>query len=542
MPRLNFAANITRQKTRWPPTLPWETICAHRGTFGNDGDDTASRGWAELLRVPSTSTTSDVAGSASSSAEAIEAFATRLRRLLIDRRVLCDPNAPCTVRVEGQTLQVCLPESLHKGSPTRGPRPRPVVCEPYGEMWQQLGGEVGRFASHRTTRYKLLSSRRAREDFERAIATGTAVTALPASTRAIVESQRADGCASFDLARIAHWLGRVRSQPPFVSSGRNLNRSALAPLLREKSRKGYRAKASSSSRGARGEDSRVHAREFLSWLQTSPSGELASSYRPRQYRSCAVVGSGHDLRCGKARGAEIDETHDAIFRSNSAQHRRGERGFEGSAHARELQRHYAIDPARGGERTTFRVNCLFGGLAALPRTTASTRPRHRADEPETCIIARAWFGQPWGVEGFNNLRHPCCSNRLLRSSYNVSRLRALEMGGARFAFFGGVASGDDSIDAMLAGSGGNALHAALALCERVDVYGLGLYSGGAHEDKVYAHAYDERVGQCLQPGSRVYEFGNAKGLGGFFAWRRDRVRTEILMHVLHALGIVRWVQ
>ena len=60
--------------------------------------------------------------------------------------------------------------------------------------------------------------------------------------------------------------------------------------------------------------------------------------------------------------------------------------------------------------------------------------------------------------------------------------------------------------------------------------------------QVYAHAYDQRVGQCLEPGSRVYEFGNAKGLGGFFAWRRDRVRTEILLHLLHALGIIEWVQ
>ena len=95
---------------------------------------------------------------------------------------------------------------------------------------------------------------------------------------------------------------------------------------------------------------------------------------------------------------------------------------------------------------------------------------------------------------------------------------------------------------MLAGSGGNALHAALALCETVDVYGTGLYSAGVGEDKAYVHAYDARVGACLEPGSRVYEFGNTKGLGGFFAWRRDRVRSEMLMHVLHAIRAVRWVQ
>ena len=92
------------------------------------------------------------------------------------------------------------------------------------------------------------------------------------------------------------------------------------------------------------------------------------------------------------------------------------------------------------------------------------------------------------------------------------------------------------------GSGGNALHTALSLCERVDVYGTGLFAAGATADKVYAHAYDERVGLCLEPGSRVYEFSNTKGLNGFFKWRRDRVRGELMMHLMHAVGIVRWVQ
>ena len=154
-----------------------------------------------------------------------------------------------------------------------------------------------------------------------------------------------------------------------------------------------------------------------------------------------------------------------------------------------------------------------------------------------------WFQQPWGKESANNARHTCCTAKSnLRSSYNLSHLIELEGSGARFAFFRGMDSGDDGVDAMLAGSGGNALHAALALCDRVDLYGAGLFSSGVTGDKIYAHAYDERVGMCLEPGSRVYEFGNVKGLAGFFNWRRDRIRTEILLHVLHALGIVRWVQ
>ena len=150
--------------------------------------------------------------------------------------------------------------------------------------------------------------------------------------------------------------------------------------------------------------------------------------------------------------------------------------------------------------------------------------------------------QQWGKESCNNLRHTCCSPTLLRSSYNLSQLQVLEASGARFAFFNGLQSGDPSIDSMLDGSGGNALQAALAMCKRVDVYGAGLYSAGPSDDKIYAHAYDESVGLCLEPGPRVYEFGKKRGLAGFFRWRRDRVRNEMLMHVLHGMGHINWIQ
>ena len=138
------------------------------------------------------------------------------------------------------------------------------------------------------------------------------------------------------------------------------------------------------------------------------------------------------------------------------------------------------------------------------------------------------------------MRHPCCSNNLMRSSYNLSNIRRLRQR-ALVRPLPCIESGEDSIDAMLAGSR-EWLHAALTMCEHVDVYGTGLYSGGANEDKVYAHAYDEKVGVCLEPGSRVYEFGNLKGLNGFFNWRRDRVKQELLMHLMHAMGVIRWVQ
>ena len=258
-----------------------------------------------------------------------------------------------------------------------------------------------------------------------------------------------------------------------------------------------------------------------------------STFGPQRFGTCAVVGSGHDLRCGEERGSEID-AHEAVFRSNSAQHAMGEGGFEGTDLDKSLRKYYRIADSRGGRRTTFRINCLFGNRAAINANSS---------EQETCVIAQSWFHQPWGKESTNNERHTCCTSRQnMRSSYSLPRLQALEAAGARFAFFRGVESGDESIDSMLNGSGGNALHAALALCRNVDVYGAGLFSAGPTDDKIYAHAYDSEVGLCLEPGSRVYEFGNARGLAGFFRWRRDRVRSEMLMHVLHELGVFRWVQ
>ena len=588
--RLNFAPNITRGNTRWPPTMAWETICENRGVIA-PSQPTDSAALLAALRQPTSHDAAD--------------FVARLKRDLAARRVLCDEHAPCTVdvheqppilnvsgRVGGLVVRICLPHAPSSAHYTRHgfglTARRPMLCEPYGEMWQQLGGEVSRFASRRTARYKLLGNRREREAFEEAATRGAAMTQLPervtAGKRARVptatDGRHASddgipGCATFDLSRLVKWLDRLRSTAPFVrghggngggnggatasnhdglssSSGgdNDVAREPLESLLIGKAgaaggggRVGGRRRAHAPSGVSEPTDAEFAA-EFRSWMHASPSASTARTFTPRQYASCAVVGSGHDLRCGASRGGEIDR-HDAVFRSNTFQHRRRERGFESSRHAPALRRH-AIEEDRGGRRTTFRVNCLFDGHASLPLPRAHT-PRTHADtateaEHETCVVARSWFTQRWGREGMNNLGHPCCSNSLLRSSYNLSQLRLLEGRGARFAFFSGVPSGDDTVDGMLRGSGGNALHSALALCSHVDVYGSGLYAAGADADKIYAHAYDHRVGRCLEPGTRVYEFGNQKGLAGFFGWRRDRIRTEMLLHLLHAMGAVRWVQ
>lgn len=357
---------------------------------------------------------------------------------------------------------------------------------PRSEYWlRRLGGEISGFNGLVTTRYKLLGSRAAREAFERARDTGSAITdlgKLDASYKT-PEALRRPNCASFELRKIAQWLKLLRSQAPFLR-GHTATAEVLQGKRRRKGRGGKRTADEDQADAAQ-------RQAFVDWLASSPSAARAAELGPRRYGTCAVVGSGHDLRCGTPRGSEIDGRHEAIFRSNSAQHAPNERGFEGTPFMGSLRQHYTIDPPRGGTRTTFRVSCLFGGRAALPSTpAASTKTFAASDtEHETCIVPRMWFKQAWGKESANNARHTCCTAKSnLRSSYNLSQLVELESRGARFAFFHGVDSGEPAIDAMLAGSGGNALHAALALCERVNVYGVGLFSSGVEGDKIYAHA------------------------------------------------------
>ena len=195
---------------------------------------------------------------------------------------------------------------------------------------------------------------------------------------------------------------------------------------------------------------------------------------------------------------------------------------------------------RGGTRTTFRVNCLFG--AALRCRPSETLQEAATLWQSTRRASSLIVGcNRRGREGFNNLRHPCCSQNLMRSSYNLSTLLSLEAKGARFA--------SSALCTRPTRASKHILPARVATrCTRHCLYASAWTSmaralaAGATADKVYAHAYDERVGLCLEPGSRVYEFSNTKGLNGFFKWRRDRVRGELMMHLMHAVGIVRWVQ
>ena len=99
---------------------------------------------------------------------------------------------------------------------------------------------------------------------------------------------------------------------------------------------------------------------------------------------------------------------------------------------------------------------------------------------------------------------------------------------------------------MLESSGGNALHAAIAMCDRVSVYGTGMYSDSPSGNKMYVHASDkfgvahcfsytksrEGTGYRLRQGSRSAQL--------FRRWLTNRVRTEMALALLHTLGVVQW--
>mmetsp|Transcript_38488 Transcript_38488/g.87453 ORF Transcript_38488/g.87453 Transcript_38488/m.87453 type:complete len:520 (-) Transcript_38488:135-1694(-) len=429
-----------------------------------------------------------IASRGSSAKRISRVIAQRLRTDLAARGVLCDSVLRCNVSLSDDcnSITICLPrEMIVQGS---------HVCEPWGELWQQQGGPV------------ILSS----------------------------DSPK-PGCFSFDLIRLASWWSKRRSSQPFLSGMDD--RDAL-DLLHKKSR-------------GKNLDEMGRLRRLLL------SASIDSTNRPLRFETCAFVGSGHDLRCGPPRGAEID-AHDAVFRANAfqatvakhegrgsgdgtlQQRRVGERRLRQRTLSRRARaggsETHSVSAQLAGARTDFRVNCLY---ESLPVSSVASNLTRRA---ETCIISQAWWAYAPGKELFNNRRRPCCEQKL-RSDYTLTNLQRLSSHGAVFRWFrGGLASGIKAIDDMLDGSGGNAVQAAITMCEHVDVYGAGLLSAGPASDKIYAHAYDNSVGECLQTGPLRYRFSKYEGYGQYRSWLAARIESEMVLHVLHAVGAIHWEQ
>ena len=164
-----------------------------------------------------------------------------------------------------------------------------------------------------------------------------------------------------------------------------------------------------------------------------------------------------------------------------------------------------------------------------------------------------------------NIRHPCCDRMRYNSNYTLENLMDLSRteseastgpGGARVEegvrihFLRGASgrtlSREPSLAALQRSSGGNALLAAIAMCERVRLYGVGLYSTSPLGDKRYLHYYDEGVGHCNLGSNSSQEAGDHryrwKHRRIAKVWRDDRLRHELFLHLMHALGVVQWRQ
>ena len=295
-----FAINITLRNSRYPTTESWEKICSERKTMHTSAVQAPRQlleGLASDAGIPKTS-------------PLVAEFENRLRDDLLARGVLCDVARPCSVAVRASVhratdlaVSVCLPSASTVGERA------PIICEPYGEMWQQLGGEAYLFDSTRS-RYRLALKHDSTYNGSTAGAFG------------------APACATFELSALARWWHRLRARVPFVHAG-VLGRSSKTGKLSEGSPLGSKqcvplrlptamasvaylgrvfaryhsssdvrlhscvgrykgGSATSVQRRKLGVDE-MYASEFARWLRSSSSAAAAAAFRPQQFRTCAVV-------------------------------------------------------------------------------------------------------------------------------------------------------------------------------------------------------------------------------------------------------------
>ena len=176
----------------------------------------------------------------------------------------------------------------------------------------------------------------------------------------------------------------------------------------------------------------------------------------RRYGRCAVVMSGHTLRCGRPWAKLIDSKHyDAVWRSNS---------YPSGSDGRVAHAGTRTDFAWGNcDRAPLNSFCLQHPSAQL----AGLRPR-----------IRTGFG------------------------YQCKRSRSchlLDKSGLGFGH-----------------SGGYVLDHAIAMCESVDVFGMGMYSAGG--DTLYQHFYDASfASSCAYPCVNTPAAGNVSNVGAFLS-------------------------
>ena len=432
-----------------------------------------------------------------SDAFALETVVAQLRSDLSARGVLCNAVSPCKVELMGRSksqqggqskelpgamarLRICLPAAA------RSKR----LCEPFGdEIWRQVGVHLSD------------------------------------------EAEEEGACFTFDLVALVRWWAANRVRSPFLVASAEADDPRLVELVDAKRRaSGEGGKPSTRIRRAEAE---LHAT-----LRQAIANATMGATRDRQptyetgLRTCAVVGSGMSLRCGGAHGATIDAAH-SVFRAGPAQ----QFGLSNDAVGHSLRR-FRLSARQAGRRTTFRVDCLFG-QTVLPRDIGR----------DTCIVGRDWWHQKWARESVSAAVHPCCELKPMRTHYPLSRLDAMVRGGHRVRWFVGTRSSDEALDNLLQSphdSDGEALQSALALCDSVAIYGFGrVLAVGAH-DLIVGRAFEQRVGRCpsnathLEAEDAHGRERNGRSRGRAAAWRDKVVRRELLLHILHALGMVKW--
>lgn len=437
--------------------------------------------------------------------------ARRLQRSLSVRGVLCDVHSPCVVDVRGDVVHVTLPSTMAN---TR-------LCEPYGPRNLQVGLAVRTFTS------------------------------------------------TINITQLIRWACAIRrrhSQQPVFLNGADDPR--LRALLRRKPPPAIYQRGRFHAMDTHAPGVHNATKQHVTALSALLNATRAGTGPPLRVQSlgrCAVVGSGFDLLCGRAVGSEIDG-HDAVFRSNAAQ-MVATAGMR--APLRAWLRQSLGDVARVGARTTYRVNGLvrntYPGLAARPMLAPSAEALHQGagGQPfqigagggasrEVCVVSEAWWRKSWSAEEFNNAPQACCQ-RPAFSNYSTSRLNDLVVRrGLVLAFAATSAALEDAgtdgeltrgvagLASLSESSGGNALLSAIAACRHVALYGSGLLRLRDEGELVYAHFYDAGAGRCASAESEGTSCNGARCQEARERWRRDRLETEVLLHALHALGVVEW--
>ncbi|KAJ8600762.1 hypothetical protein CTAYLR_006100 [Chrysophaeum taylorii] len=240
---------------------------------------------------------------------------------------------------------------------------------------------------------------------------------------------------------------------------------------------------------------------------TSPLG-------PKQLRRCAVVGSGHTLRCALVPwGSAIDSPrYDAVFRVNKAQ-------FQPRARA--------VHICQTGVRTDFIVNAFSGENPAIPLTLPSRWLVRGLAALGGAAIAKSPTDYRDHTQALTKFhKSPLAAVSAYRFAVKsldvpkIARDRLPPHSVPRVY----LPTRQVSSRALGSGSGSTALGVALAACTHVDAFAFGVFRGNASHDFRYMHFYQ------ATPSEEDSSGGGAQVLN-----------SEIRNHIFDAFGVANFI-